>query len=407
LVYVFFVFGSEDFNKLLLSSVDMMISKTHLKLKEQPDTHVITVPVGQGDVDVETAWELLPVRLNEARMVHTAAVRGTMICIVGGGISANTAEVYDTATQQIQMLRCVTGKPTQMSRNRVDCASAVHKGALYVVGGYVASEDETLRSVEVYDFATQQWSLLPTEMGTARHLHGVVVCEDKLYVVGGMDEDNAYLDTVEVYDFVNEVWSILSVPMPQPRAYITNGVVQHKGKVYVVGGSTGVDLRSVAVYDITTAAWSMLSAEMMVDRRDCATAVHGNKIYVLGGRDAQQNSSLSSVGIYDTVGGAWNTMSVEMQVARFHLAAAVHGDNMFAVGGFGGADAIHTMEVLTLPSPLPWTPTRHTTFPHSVQRAVYTLMCSFARNNTLPDDVLFKIVWLLGRFAFQRALSAE
>ncbi len=50
------------------------------------------------------------------------------------------------------------------------------------------------------------------------------------------------------------------------------------------------------------------------------------------------------------------------------------------------------MEVLALPSILPWTPTRHSTFPNSFKRTVYTLMCCFARTNTLPDDVLFKIM---------------
>jgi hypothetical protein len=48
------------------------------------------------------------------------------------------------------------------------------------VGGEDPVEDEAWRTVEVYDFATQQWILLLTEMGTARHAHGVVVCENKL-----------------------------------------------------------------------------------------------------------------------------------------------------------------------------------------------------------------------------------
>jgi hypothetical protein len=43
----------------------------------------------------------------------------------------------------------------------------------------------------------------------------------------------------------------------------------------------------------------------------------------------------------------------------------------------------------------PWTPTRHTTFPNSFKRTVYTLMHCFARTNALPDDVLFIIIWLL------------
>jgi N-acetylneuraminic acid mutarotase len=285
-------------------------------------------------------------------------------------------------------------------------AFAVHKGKLYVVGGWDDEEGETWRSVEVYDFATQQWSLLPTEMATARTFHGCVVCEDKLYVVGGEDAEDTTLASVEVYDYATETWSILPAPMPQARAWISNAVVQHNGKVYVVGGVGGEEwLKSVAVYDIAAEAWSVLPAEMMVNRRRHAAAVHGSKIYVLGGgREGEGYTPLRSVEVYDIAAGEWSMMSGEMQVARKMFAAAVHGDNMYAVGGHGD-DAAHTTEVLALPSSLPWTPTRHSTFPNSFKRTVSTLMHCFARTNTLPDDVLFKIIWLLLRTAFKQLLS--
>jgi N-acetylneuraminic acid mutarotase len=193
--------------------------------------------------------------------------------------------------------------------------------------------------------------------------------------------------------------------MPQARSYITNAVVQHKGKVYVVGGyDEGEYLQSVAVYDIAAEEWSVLPTEMMGHRRYHAAAVHGNKIYVLGGTD-EGYTALRSVEVYDIATGQWSMMPVAMNVARSTFAAAVHGDNLYAIGGFD-ADAQHTMEVLSLPSPLPWTPTRHSTFPHSFKRTVYTLMHCFARTNTLPDDVLFKIIWLLDRTAFKQPALA-
>jgi N-acetylneuraminic acid mutarotase len=284
----------------------------------------------------------------------------------------------------------------------MNSASAVYKGKLYVVGGW---NEEALRSVEVYDFATQQWSPLPTEMETARNDHGCVVCEDKLYVVGGEDAEHTALASVEAYDFAIETWSILPAPMPQARACISNAVVQHKGKVYVVGGDDGEEnLQSVAVYDIAAEAWSVLPTEMMVHRENHAATVHGNKIYVLGGVD-QGWTDLRSVEVYDIAAGEWSMMSVEMQVVRSYLAAAMHGDNLYAVGG-SHTNARHTMEVLALPPPLPWTPTRHTAFPHSFKRTVYTLMHCFARTNALPDDVLFKIIWLLDRTAFTQPALA-
>jgi hypothetical protein len=138
---------------------------------------------------------------------------------------------------------------------------------------------------------------------------------------------------------------------------------------------------------------------MMVFRENHAAAVHGNKIYVLGGGD-EEETTLRSVEVYDIAAGEWSTMSGEMHVTRRGFAAAVHGDNLYAIGGYVAA-ARHTMEVLALPFLPPWTPTRHTTFPNSFKRAVYLLMLCGVRSNALPDDILFKLLWLLDRSAFK------
>jgi N-acetylneuraminic acid mutarotase len=231
----------------------------------------------------------------------------------------------------------------------------------------------------------------------------MVVCEDKLYVVGGRDADGTVLDSVEVYDFGTETWSILPAPMPQARGFINKAaVVQHKSKVYVVGGygREGGWLRSVAVCDIAAEEWSVLPVEMIVNRGGHAAAVHGNKIYVLGGYD-EAYTSLRSVEVYDITAGGWSMMPGAMHVDRDYCAVAVHGDTLYAIGGYDD-DARHTMEVLALPPLLPWTPTRHFTFPNAFKRAVSTLMHCFARTNDLPDDVLFKIIWLLLRTAFKQ-----
>jgi hypothetical protein len=56
-----------------------------------------------------------------------------------------------------------------MSQRRLYSASAVYNGTLCVVGGRDPAEG-TLRSVEVYDFATQQWSPPPDRDGNCAPL---------------------------------------------------------------------------------------------------------------------------------------------------------------------------------------------------------------------------------------------
>jgi hypothetical protein len=130
---------------------------------------------------------------------------------------------------------------------------------------------------------------------------------------------------------------------------------------------------------------------------------------VLGGRD-EGNTALRSVEVYDIAAGEWNMVSGAMQVARSYFAAAVYGDNLYAIGG-SGADACHTMEVLALPSPFPWTITRHSTFPLSFKRTVFTVLLCAARQEIFPwgcnpDDLVCEIMWWLDRSAFSQPLSA-
>jgi N-acetylneuraminic acid mutarotase len=172
--------------------------------------------------DGEATWEVVPGRLGTRRQDHTAVVHGGTICAVGGAFSLDAVEAYDITTQEWHKLA-----GGSMSEPRKLSTAAVYKGKLYVVGGQHDGRNGMLRSVEVYNFATQQWSLLPTELSVGRCGHGAVVCEDKLYIIGGegamwMHGGNAtrnHLTCVEVYDFVSSTWSVLTTTLPQIRAW--------------------------------------------------------------------------------------------------------------------------------------------------------------------------------------------
>jgi hypothetical protein len=58
---------------------------------------------------------------------------------------------------------------------------------------------------------------------------GVVVCEDKLYVVGGRDAEGTDLDSVEVYDFATGASSLPPCRKHEHTSTI-NAVVQHNAE---------------------------------------------------------------------------------------------------------------------------------------------------------------------------------
>lgn len=95
--------------------------------------------------------EVVDGRMEVGRYAHTAAVHAGTICAVGGIDSTDTVEVYDTTTKVWSEIG-----DGGMSQRLYGSASAVHNGKLYVIGGRTGMYmSEALRSVEVYDFATQ------------------------------------------------------------------------------------------------------------------------------------------------------------------------------------------------------------------------------------------------------------
>jgi len=69
---------------------------------------------------------------------------------------------------------------------------------------------------------------------TPRQEMVVMTLDEKIYVVGGLDETLGPLDVVEVYDTKTNSWSTLS-PLPEPIHHSTG--VAYDRKLYVAGGT--------------------------------------------------------------------------------------------------------------------------------------------------------------------------
>jgi hypothetical protein len=112
-------------------------------------------------------------------------------------------------------------------------ALAESNGKLYVLGGYPASR-QTVATVQVYDIATDRWTLgpplrQPNNHGMAVGLNG------RIYLIGGQltADQEGYVSTVYELDPARGEW-VEKAPMPTARS---GGVaVVHGGKIYVAGG---------------------------------------------------------------------------------------------------------------------------------------------------------------------------
>lgn len=146
-------------------------------------------------------------------------------------------------------------------------AMVAHGGKLYRVGGFTATntdaEDQNLWSQDDFarfDPATMQWEELPS-LPQGRSSHDVAIVGDMLYVVGGWnmqgDEETVWHDTAWSVDLSADQleWQPVTSPGFHRRAV---AAAAWNDKLYVLGGmqDEGGTTTRAAVYDPATKEWS-------------------------------------------------------------------------------------------------------------------------------------------------------
>ncbi len=241
-------------------------------------------------------------------------------------------------------------------------------------------------------------------LGIARAGSAVVVLNDTIFMIGGVDGRN-FLDTTE-YAKIHKDGS-LGPWQPGPGMNEARGFVDavaHNGFVYVVGGGNGPYgenfLRSAErariLPDGTLGAWEKEKNEMVLPRR-CVKIIAtdkalysfggfagalldsvelaeflpdgslgewrlepetmtipryvngvkqwGNSAYVIGGHDQTRGVGITGVE-WSPLGGGnrdWKPTS-PLQTGRYGLATASHGDYLYALGGLSGAEYLDSVE---------------------------------------------------------------
>ena len=161
-----------------------------------------------------------------------------------------------------------------------ELALAELDGKLYLFGGYPSTR-VTARTVQVYDIASNSWSLgpqipLPNNHGMAASVNG------KIYLIGGQTSDvseEGYQNTVYELDPAVGQW-VTKAPMPTARG--AGVAVVLDGKIYVAGGRPprGNDF---AVYDPATNTWETLP-NLPSQRNHFSGAAIDGRIHFVGGR---------------------------------------------------------------------------------------------------------------------------
>eukprot|EP00941_MAST-03F_sp_MAST-3F-sp1_P001733 g1733.t1 len=239
---------------------------------------------------------------------------------------------------------------TKLPAKRSDLSATTYASEIYLAGG-CSGQQNWIESIstyscsivsdrfEKYNPSTDTYTTL-SSLPKKRYRHVAFAISDKLYLVGGSDQNDAIVQDIDVYDLKLKTWSTLAEKAPfslsDSAAFVSSN------KAYIIGGYDRPNYnakKTTHIFDPTktgTNAWSV-GPELKQSRGDTVGVAVNGKGYVIGGfhHENSFNAPIASVESLDTgkTPLAWSEVS-NMKVSRGDKAGAVslHG-YIHVVGG--------------------------------------------------------------------------
>lgn len=235
--------------------------------------------------------------------------------------------------------RWETRRPMLTARSEIGAAHI--NGKIYVVGG-IDAYGRALRSMEVYDIASDAWSNGPS-LPQALHHPAVATDGERLYVIGGFFGTVKFtpVDTAYVFDPAANRWSELG-RLENFRGAAAAAVAG--GKLLVFGGADlAGQTASLEIYDAERGRW-FAGPSVPTVREHLAAAVAGETVYALGGRTSFPDGNAASAEAYDPGAGKWTRLKPMMKARSGFGAASVSG-RVYVFGGEEREGTIAPVEV--------------------------------------------------------------
>ena len=174
------------------------------------------------------------------------------------------------------------------------------------------------------------WVTLP-DLHLPRHSHGVAVCKDSLYIIGGVWGSIAAHRHVCRFSPLRNKWRCDVSDLPHPVS--CSAVVSLHNKLFVIGGRDKCNntLTKTQCYNPQRNQWDCVS-DMNIPREDHCATVLNDAIYVISG----DKLNFQSCEFYDVSTNKWNLLP-DMTLPRQRPAAQAIGGKIMVVGGFQGA----------------------------------------------------------------------
>ena len=343
--------------------------------------------------------------MQTARKGMAAVVLDEKIWVIGGAIMEHHAlksvDMYDPATDTW------SSSVPDLKYARENCTARVWDGKIYVFGGRFGHQ--TISAVEMYDPASATWQIV-SQMPTPRYGAASVVADSAIWLIGGSSgHDNSPSDLVEKYYPAENRWEQLPARLTIARSDPMAAALD--GEIFVFGGYFYGPLGNYEKYDPATNAWQAVG-NLLYSAASSGCVAYKNQVWIIGGMG--QSGAMKNVQIFQLGDGSYEwTEGPTLDEPRRETAAAVVNNKLYVIGGRGTKNwqtlnsiAVFdiTTDVKSLPSAQPSEFVLLQNYPNP-----FTTRTTFLLRLPARDNIELTVYDILGRKiekVFQGALPA-
>lgn len=224
---------------------------------------------------------------------------------------------------------------------------------------------------------------LPHKMygGAAAYVNG------KVYLFGGIDENDTYYDTIYEYDLDAKTLTLLESKLPNTLGRIQNSVCVIGTKVYIIGVRNEnhlIDTRLYIFDSITKSTKVITDASTFAQGENVSVAAIGNKIYAFGGY-THADGYLTSISEY-TINGEQITrklLDAKLPYGMINMTTGVLNGRVYLFGGDNG-DNVFFRDILI------FDPVADAVYIRSGSSNANTLTLGTAHSNAFYGDLGYK-----------------
>ncbi|MFN0213584.1 MAG: kelch repeat-containing protein [Saprospiraceae bacterium] len=253
--------------------------------------------------------------LSEGKAQMGAVSYGTKVWFGGGGIdtgATSQVEIYDLATEEWSM--------KQLSIPRLFPAAGAVGGKVFFAGGINFGIFEHYSRVDIFDTLSQTWTT--AELSSPKFDVAAVSYGNLLFFAGGVNLITGNDSIIDIYHADTDQWTTATLSQSGAVRAAVSG-----SKLIFVGafGSSLMD-----IYEAATSTWT--TKTLPYARLFPAVTAVGDKIIIAGGVNFD-NSLTDRVDVYDLITGEWTVAKLSMPRAFINNAAVACGKAFFAGGG--------------------------------------------------------------------------